>query len=140
MTEETTIVHGTSSHKAPTTFARRTFSSGPKSLHNPATYNEDLVHAESRETRIRLAGLLAEQEVRDVSEALKQMSDRELRTMVEDNVDSSEAYEKSKLVSDKDLRSRMDRDLEAWASNRRELEMERAGKEYDAAKAKMGKD
>ena len=132
-------VHRTSSHNPPTTFARRTFSSGPKSLHNPATYYEDLVRAESRETSIRLAGLIAEQEVRDVLEAAKQMTDGELRTMVEDKVETSEAYEKSKLVSDEDLRARMDRDLEAWALNRRELEMERAGKEYDAAKARIGK-
>ena len=127
-------------HNPPTTFTRRAFSSGPKSPHNPATYYEDLVRAESRETCIRLAGLLAEQEVRDALEAAKKMSDRELRTMVEDNVESSGAYEKTKLVSDEDLRARIDRDLEAWALDRRELEMERAGKEYDAAKARMGKD
>ena len=134
------LVHWKSSHKPQTTILGRAFSTAPKSLPNYLLY-KDLIDYPARNEYMLLdmwlADLSARQEARKGCEKWKQMSDRELRTRLENHVRDKKMLKNIKMMDDKEMRSSLEKALEMWASTLPKSMMNEVGEEYDAETASL---
>ena len=87
-----------------------------------------------------MAELIAKAKARDVLETLTEMSDSELRRMVEDHAEKLEGNNKMKTPDHKKLRSEIGSAITVWAKYFPDLEKYRIGKEFDAEMAGANED
>ena len=138
------LVHWKSSHNPPTTIIGRAFSTAPKLLRASAEDKLDIIPRYTfktlnctREEYLRYTELSAWHEARGEWEAVKQTSDRELRTERErEYVEHPDLWEGIEMLDGKERQLALEEIYEWRASSRAELDMFLAGKKYDAQMAR----